>query len=122
MYFLKGQTTIHLHSDILILHYQFPAGLHENTCNVVLKDQYIEWGSDLDVVYPSSCVPRKIFWTLNNRRVGESQSRSVNSTHAVLSLRNFTHQSAILEWHSADTLQVLGGTTITAYCKDCIYA
>lgn len=92
-------------------------GLHENTCNVVLKDQYIEWGSDLDVVYPSSCVPRKIFWTLNNRRVGESQSRSVNSTHAVLSLRNFTHQSAILEWHSADTLQVLGGTTITAYSK-----
>ncbi|XP_037304975.2 interleukin-31 receptor subunit alpha-like [Pungitius pungitius] len=92
-------------------------GQHENTCNVVLKDQYIEWGSDTDIVYLSSCVPPKIFWTLNNRRVEESQWRSVNSTHAVLSLRNFTHQSAILEWHSADTHQVLGGTTITAYSK-----
>ncbi|KAM8831322.1 interleukin-31 receptor subunit alpha-like isoform 2-T2 [Spinachia spinachia] len=92
-------------------------GQRENTCNVVLKDQYIEWGSDTDIVYLSSCVPGKIFWTLNNRRVEESQWRSVNSTHAVFSLRNFTHHSAILEWHSADSHQVLGGTTVTAYSK-----
>ncbi|XP_033991595.1 interleukin-31 receptor subunit alpha-like isoform X2 [Trematomus bernacchii] len=35
----------------------------------------------------------------------------------VLSLRNFTHQSATVQCHSTDSQQVIGGTTINTYSK-----
>ncbi|XP_044024261.1 interleukin-31 receptor subunit alpha-like isoform X2 [Siniperca chuatsi] len=92
-------------------------GQHETTCNVVPKDQYIEVGSDTEIVCQTSCVHGKIFWTLNNRRIDESLSNTINSSHTVLTLRNFTHHSATLQCHSAATKQVLGGTTIKTYSK-----
>lgn len=92
-------------------------GQHENACDVFPKDQYLEVGSDINIVCQTSCIQGKIFWTLNNRRVKESLSNTTNSTHTVLSLRNFTHHSATLECHSAATQQVLGGTTIRTYSK-----
>lgn len=92
-------------------------GQHDKTCNVVPKDQYIEVGSDAEIVCQSSCVRGKIFWTLNNKRLEKSLSNAINSSHTVLSLRNFTHRSATLQCHSVDTQQVLGGTTIRTYSK-----
>ncbi|XP_034756466.1 interleukin-31 receptor subunit alpha-like [Etheostoma cragini] len=92
-------------------------GQHENICNVVPKDEYIEVGSDIDIVCQTSCVHGKIFWKLNNRPVDKSLSNTINSSHTVLSLRNFTYQSATLQCHSEDTHQVLGGTTIRTYSK-----
>ncbi|KAF1376788.1 hypothetical protein PFLUV_G00215080 [Perca fluviatilis] len=92
-------------------------GQHENTCNVVPKDKYIEVGSNIDIVCQTSCVHGKIFWTINNRSVDKRLSNTINSSHTVLSLRNFTHQSAILQCHSEDIQQVLGGTTIKTYSK-----
>lgn len=93
----------------------FPAG-NENTCDVVPKDLYIEAGSSILVVCLTSCVRGKIYWTLDNN-VYESRYDTTNSTHAVLSLRNFTLPRATLQCHSNDTHQVLGGTTIRTYRK-----
>ncbi|KAK9531367.1 hypothetical protein VZT92_010796 [Zoarces viviparus] len=92
-------------------------GQHENNCKVVPKDPYIEVGSDTEIVCQTSCVSGKIFWTLNSRRIDESQSSAVNSSHTVLTLRNFTLQRATLECRSANTHLVLGGTTIQTYSK-----
>ncbi|XP_070781461.1 interleukin-31 receptor subunit alpha-like [Enoplosus armatus] len=92
-------------------------GQHETTCDVVPKDHYIEVGSNTEIVCQTSCVHGKIFWTLNKRRIDESLSNTINSSHTVLSLRNFTHHNATLECHSADTHQILGGTTIRTYTK-----
>ncbi|XP_056284835.1 interleukin-31 receptor subunit alpha-like [Pseudoliparis swirei] len=92
-------------------------GQHENTCRVVPRNEYIEVGSDTEIVCQTSCIPGKIYWTLNKRRIDESQSSVVNSSHAVLSLRNFTLQNATLQCLSADTLQALGGTIIRTYSK-----
>ncbi|XP_068564446.1 interleukin-6 receptor subunit beta-like [Cebidichthys violaceus] len=92
-------------------------GQHENNCKVVPEDPYIEVGSDTEIVCQTSCVSGKVFWTLNGRRIDESQSSTVSSSHAVLTLRNFTHQRATLECWSANTQLVLGGTTIQTYLK-----
>ncbi|KAM6906097.1 interleukin-6 receptor subunit beta-like [Lycodopsis pacificus] len=92
-------------------------GQHDNNCKVVPKDPYIEVGSDTEIVCQTSCVSGKIFWTLNGRRIDESQSSAVNSSHTVLTLRNFTRQKATLECRSANTHLVLGGTTIQTYLK-----
>ncbi|KAM9339228.1 interleukin-6 receptor subunit beta-like [Symphorus nematophorus] len=92
-------------------------GLHENSCNVVPKDHNIEVGSDTEIVCKTSCVSGKIYWTLNTKRINDSLSNTINSSHTVLSLRNFTHRSATLQCHSADNGHVLGGTTITTYIK-----
>ncbi|KAM7395172.1 hypothetical protein PAMA_006771 [Pampus argenteus] len=92
-------------------------GQHEKICNVVPKDQYVEVGSDVEIVCQSSCVHGKIFWTLNNIPIDERWSNIINSSHTVLSLRNFTHRTATLQCHSVDTHQVLGGTTIRTYSK-----
>ncbi|XP_026173833.1 interleukin-31 receptor subunit alpha-like isoform X1 [Mastacembelus armatus] len=92
-------------------------GQQAKTCNVVPKDQYIELGTDTEMRCQTSCVSGKIFWTLNNRPINESLSKTINSSLTVLSLRSFSHHSAILQCHSADTQQVLGGTTIKTYTK-----
>ncbi|XP_074471621.1 interleukin-6 receptor subunit beta-like isoform X1 [Sebastes fasciatus] len=92
-------------------------GRLENNCNVFPKDKYIEVGSDIDIECQTSCVKGKIFWTLNNVPVDERLSNTINSSHTVLSLRKFTHHSAILQCHSAVNQQVLGGTNIRTYSK-----
>ncbi|XP_073349115.1 interleukin-31 receptor subunit alpha-like [Pagrus major] len=93
------------------------AGRHENTCDVVPKDLYIEVGSSIEIVCQTSCVRGKIYWTLDNKSIDESLYNTTNSTHAVLSLRNFTLPRATLQCHSNETRHVLGGTTITTYLK-----
>ncbi|XP_030261833.1 interleukin-31 receptor subunit alpha-like isoform X2 [Sparus aurata] len=87
-----------------------------NTCDVVPKDLYIEAGSSIEIVCLTSCVRGKVYWTLDNKSVDGSRYNT-NSTHAVLSLRNFTLPRATLQCHSNDTHQVLGGTTIKTYLK-----
>ncbi|XP_070705998.1 interleukin-31 receptor subunit alpha-like [Pempheris klunzingeri] len=92
-------------------------GLHESAFSVVPKDQYIEVGSDTEILCQTSYVHGKVFWTLNNRLIDDSLSYAINSSHTVLSLRNFTHHSATIQCHSADTHQVIGGTIIRTYSK-----
>ncbi|XP_030576771.1 LOW QUALITY PROTEIN: interleukin-6 receptor subunit beta-like [Archocentrus centrarchus] len=87
-----------------------------NTCNVFPKDKYIEVGESITITCQSSCIDGKIYWTLNNVKFN-SLSKTLNSTHTVLSLSNFTHPSATLQCHSAKTHQVIGGTTIGTYSK-----
>ncbi|TMS11963.1 Granulocyte colony-stimulating factor receptor [Larimichthys crocea] len=91
--------------------------LHSSTCNVVPKDEYIEVGSDIEIVCQTSCVHSKVFWTLNGTRVNESLSNTINSSRTVLSLRNFTYPKAELVCHTADTERILGGTIIRSYSK-----
>nr|XP_046229269.1 interleukin-6 receptor subunit beta-like [Scatophagus argus] len=102
---------------ILVLIPSICKGLQKNNCNVVPKDPYIEVGSNIEIVCQSSCIQEKIFWTLDNRSINESLSKTVNTSHTVLSLRNFTKPTATLQCHSADTQQVLGGTIIRTYSK-----
>ncbi|XP_022051305.1 interleukin-31 receptor subunit alpha-like [Acanthochromis polyacanthus] len=92
-------------------------GQHDNTCDVLPKDQYIEMGSSIKIVCQTSCVNSNVFWTLNSRPIDGSLSSTINNTQTVLSLSNFTHYSAVLQCHSAVTHQILGGTTIRTYSK-----
>ena len=94
----------------------FLAGLLKS-CDVLPKDPYIEVGSDIEIVCETSCVTGKIYWTLNTKRTDESLSNTINSTHTVLSLKNFTDHTATVQCHSADNEHVLGGTTIISYSK-----
>ncbi|XP_069371346.1 interleukin-6 receptor subunit beta isoform X2 [Paralichthys olivaceus] len=88
-----------------------------NSCTVTPKDLYIELGSDTVVDCKTSCVSGKIFWTLNNKRIDERLSKTINTSLTILSLTNFTQQRAMLQCHSANTEQVLGGTFISTYTK-----
>ncbi|KAF3850069.1 hypothetical protein F7725_019788 [Dissostichus mawsoni] len=78
-------------------------GKDEKKCDVVPKNNYIEVGSDINITC-LTCGHGEIYWTLDTSRL--------NSSHTVLSLRNFTHQSATVQCHSTDSQQVIGGTTI----------
>ncbi|XP_028997493.1 interleukin-6 receptor subunit beta-like isoform X2 [Betta splendens] len=86
-----------------------------NSCSVVPRDQYLEYGRDTEVVCRTSCLPGPVSWTLGDSPVAQSLSRSVNSTHAVLTLRNFTRGDAALECRNWHTGLVLGGTYIRTY-------
>lgn len=93
-------------------------GQREKNCDVFPQDQYIEVGSGIELVCERSCFNHgKIFWTLNRKNISESLSKTINSTHTVLSLRNVTQSSATVECHSSYTNQVLGGTIIRTYSK-----
>ncbi|KAI4802010.1 hypothetical protein KUCAC02_019872 [Chaenocephalus aceratus] len=85
-------------------------GKDEKKCDVVPKNNYIEVGSDINITC-LTCGHGNIYWTLDTSRL--------NSSHTVLSLRNFTHQSATVQCHSTDSQQVIGGTTINTYSKPC---
>ncbi|XP_062267300.1 interleukin-31 receptor subunit alpha-like [Platichthys flesus] len=92
-------------------------GQHVTGCDVYPKDPYIEVGSNTEV-FCKRCVPGKVYWTQDKERIDESLSNTINNyTHAVLSLTNFTQHSAVLECHSANIHQVLGGTIIKTYTK-----
>uniref|UniRef100_A0A3Q0RQT3 Interleukin 31 receptor A n=1 Tax=Amphilophus citrinellus TaxID=61819 RepID=A0A3Q0RQT3_AMPCI len=107
--------TIKIISLVHLIKLSFPPG-QNNTCNVFPKDKYIEVGESITITCQSSCIDGKIYWTLNNEKFN-SLSKTLNSTHTVLSLSNFTHPSATLQCHSAKTHQVIGGTTIGTYSK-----
>uniref|UniRef100_A0A8C5DPE4 Fibronectin type-III domain-containing protein n=1 Tax=Gouania willdenowi TaxID=441366 RepID=A0A8C5DPE4_GOUWI len=95
----------------------FPTGQHEDSCSVFSKDQYVEVGSSTEVLCQTTCVNGRIFWTINNKAVSDSLSETINSTHAVLPLRNFSLHRATVNCHSRDTRHILGGATIWMYSK-----
>ncbi|XP_017267273.1 interleukin-6 receptor subunit beta isoform X2 [Kryptolebias marmoratus] len=92
-------------------------GQQDIICNVEPKDVHIEVGSSVEITCHCSRASGQILWTLNQNAVDESLSTSINSTHTVLSLRNFTKPSATLQCHSSHTNQILGGTTIKTYTR-----
>lgn len=101
----------------LFLPFLFPAGQHV-ICNVYPKHLYVEEDSSVEIVCQTSCSNHgKIFWTLNGKNINESLSKTINATHTVLSLRNFTQSSAVVQCHSSYGNQLLGGVTIRTYCK-----
>lgn len=89
----------------------------DDECDVGPKDLYIEMGSDTEITCQTSCTRGKIFWTQDSKPLDENLSKTINSTHTVLSLRNFTQRSATVQCHRADTKQIVGGTIIKTYFK-----
>ncbi|XP_054617660.1 interleukin-6 receptor subunit beta-like isoform X2 [Dunckerocampus dactyliophorus] len=89
----------------------------KNTCDVIPKDVYLEVGSDTEIMCWCLYVHGKVFWTLNSEILPQSWSRSINSSHTAVSLRNFTLHKATLQCHRHDTEEILGGTTIRTYSK-----
>ncbi|XP_014833537.1 PREDICTED: interleukin-6 receptor subunit beta-like isoform X2 [Poecilia mexicana] len=87
-------------------------------CDVSPKDLYVEQNSSVEIVCQTSCSNNgKVFWTLNGIHISESLSKTINATHTVLSLRNFTQSSAAVQCHSSYGNQLLGGVTIRTYSK-----
>ncbi|XP_029902397.1 interleukin-31 receptor subunit alpha-like isoform X2 [Myripristis murdjan] len=84
---------------------------------IINTDQYFEMGSDIEMICQSSCSPGKIYWKLNNVRVDDSLSKTFNTSHTILQLKNFSQPSATLQCISYSTNQILGGTTIKTYSK-----
>ncbi|XP_056150113.1 interleukin-31 receptor subunit alpha-like [Lampris incognitus] len=65
------------------------------TCSVFTKDQYVKFGSDVQITCQSSCIQGKSYWTMNNMPIDDSLSETINSSYTVLFLRNFTGQRKI---------------------------
>ncbi|XP_008395672.1 interleukin-6 receptor subunit beta-like isoform X2 [Poecilia reticulata] len=87
-------------------------------CDVSPKDLHVVEDSSVELVCQTSCSNHgKIFWTLNGEHINESLSKTINATHTVLSLRNFTQSSAAVQCHSSYGNQLLGGVTIRTYSK-----
>lgn len=93
------------------------AGLDGRKCYVVPQDLFVEVGSSVEVMCQSWCFHGKIYWTLNKRILDESLSKTINSSHSVLSLAHITEPVTTLQCHSSAIQQILGGTTITTYSK-----
>ncbi|XP_077567705.1 interleukin-6 receptor subunit beta-like [Stigmatopora nigra] len=89
----------------------------QNLCNVFPKDPYIQKGSNIQILCKSFCVNGKVYWTLNNEDVKKSWSSSINSTHHILSLKNFTLSNATVLCRHADTKIIAGGTFVRTYVK-----
>ena len=87
------------------------------TCAVFPKNQHVQFGSEVHVTCQSSCRKGKIYWEVNGQLVADRFSQSINSSHTVLSLKNFTYKSAIIQCHSVLTDLVLDGTNIKTYSK-----
>ncbi|KAK5603588.1 hypothetical protein CRENBAI_004324 [Crenichthys baileyi] len=92
-------------------------GHREKICNVFPKDLHVEVGSSVELVCQTSCSNGKFFWTLNSKNISESLSKTINSTHIALSLRNFTQSSATVECRSSYMDQILGGIIIKTFSK-----
>lgn len=91
---------------------------HFQPCRVFPTDLFVEVGSSVRLVCNCDSVRNgKFFWTLNRRRLDENLSKTINSTHSVLSLRNFTHSNATVECHNTETTQILGGTIVKTFCE-----
>uniref|UniRef100_A0A8C5CU89 Ig-like domain-containing protein n=1 Tax=Gadus morhua TaxID=8049 RepID=A0A8C5CU89_GADMO len=87
------------------------------TCAVFPKYQHVQFGSEVQVTCQSSCSEGQIYWVVNGQVVADRFSKSINSSHTVLSLKNFTYQSAIIQCHSVFNDLVLDGTIIKTYSK-----
>ncbi|XP_015224414.1 PREDICTED: interleukin-6 receptor subunit beta-like isoform X2 [Cyprinodon variegatus] len=93
-------------------------GQQEKSCNVFPKDLRVEVGSSVELVCQTSCLNNgNIFWTLNNEKISDSLSKTLNSTHTVLSLRNFNQSQATVQCHTSFMDQILGGVTVRTYSK-----
>lgn len=91
-------------------------------CNVVPKDLFIERGSSAEIMCDTSCLPRNVYWTLDKKLVNDtSMSKRINSTHTVLTLSQFTNHNATLQCHREFSNEVLGGTIIRTYSKECFW-
>lgn len=114
--------TVRLHGNItmskLFQMFSFHTGQQEKSCNVFPKDLRVEVGSSVQLVCQTSCLNNgNIFWTLNNEKISDSLSKTLNSTHTVLSLRNFNQSQATVQCHTSFMDQILGGVTVRTYCK-----
>lgn len=56
-----------------------------------------------------------VHWKLENRPYIGHESKRINSSHTVLTLRNFTYPMAMLECRRRKTDSVIGGTIIRTY-------
>ncbi|XP_077409324.1 interleukin-6 receptor subunit beta-like [Vanacampus margaritifer] len=92
-------------------------GQSKKQCDVSPKDPYIQVGSDTRIVCESSCVHGKVYWTLDSKVVDESWTSAINSTHNILSLRNFTLPKATVQCHHSHTKNILRGTIVRTYSK-----
>lgn len=97
----------------------FPAGSDESGCDVIPKDVFIERGSSVQIVCLTSCTQEGVRWKQDNRPDKEHESKRINSSHTVLTLRNFTDRMATLECRRLKTDIVIGGTFIRTYSNRC---
>jgi len=88
----------------------------KNRCAVFTEQQYVQWGSEVQITCRCSVSYGKTFWTVNNQQADDHLSDSINSSHGVLSLKNFTYKSAVIQCHSSTGI-VFDGTTIKTYSK-----
>lgn len=94
------------------------AGLSESNCSILPKHLYVEVGSSVEIMCQCWRVRGKIFWTLNAILLDESLSKTINSSHTLLSLAHIAGPMALtLECHSSDMQQILAGTIIKTYSK-----
>ncbi|XP_041753361.1 interleukin-31 receptor subunit alpha [Coregonus clupeaformis] len=97
-------------------------GQYGARCEVIPKDPYIEFGSDIKIMFKKTCNERisdshgKIYWTINNKSIDESLYET-NSSVAAVTIYNVSLPKAIVQCHSHSTKQVLGGTIIQTYRK-----
>lgn len=92
-------------------------GFDESPCIVYPQNLYVEVGSSVNVTCHFGCLRGKILWKLNNEVLNESLSKTINSSHAVLSLPRITKPEAVLECYNSDKQQILGGTIIKTYSE-----
>lgn len=102
-----------------VLLQSFPAGSRKSGCNVIPKDVFIERGSSVQIVCLTSCTHEDVRWKQDNRPDIWHESKRINSSHNVLTLRNFTNRVATLECRRLKTDIVIGGTIIRTYSKRC---
>ncbi|XP_075893966.1 interleukin-6 receptor subunit beta-like isoform X2 [Nelusetta ayraudi] len=92
-------------------------GSDESGCDVIPKDVFIERGSSVQIVCLTSCTQEGVRWKQDNRPDKGHESKRINSSHTVLTLRNFTDRMATLECRRLKTDIVIGGTFIRTYTK-----
>ncbi|XP_024237564.2 interleukin-31 receptor subunit alpha isoform X1 [Oncorhynchus tshawytscha] len=97
-------------------------GQYGHRCEVIPKDPYIEFGSNIKIKFKKTCNKTisdshgKIYWTINNKSIDESLYET-NTTFAAVTIYNLSLPKAIVQCHSHLTQQVLGGTIIQTYWK-----
>lgn len=90
--------------------------MHASNCTVFPKDVYIEKGSSVQIVCLSSCTWEEVHWKQDDRQPDQGhESKRINSSHTVLTLRNFTEPKAALVCHRVKTDIVIGGSIIRTY-------
>uniref|UniRef100_A0A4W5QKS6 Fibronectin type-III domain-containing protein n=1 Tax=Hucho hucho TaxID=62062 RepID=A0A4W5QKS6_9TELE len=97
-------------------------GQYQHRCEVIPKDPYIEFGSNIKIMFKKTCNKTisdshgKIYWTINNQSIDESLYET-NSSFAAVTIYNLSLPKATVQCHSHSTQQVLGGTIIHTYWK-----